>query len=317
MEFEQIITGAAGFVGGHLCHRLTTASSNAGIAALDLLPVNYKEIASSQTDIRSADLVSQLAGQWSSPVVVHLAAMAEVVMPFDQMHDLNTTNVQGTINLLEGFAPSRLVFASSSAVYGTVEDRAARPLPQEASAIGAYGVSKLMGEVICSEWAREHGSSVVALRFGNIVGPGCRGLIPYLVGHALKYPDGSEPTRLRGQGRIVRDYVPVEFAVESIIRATELELADGETAIFNVGSGRALTNGEVSQRVAAVLMERGYRLDLNFDAPIPRGESESVVLDVSDTTDRLGVPVPTSDQVGRAIEQATLGYLESMAQAAP
>jgi hypothetical protein len=66
--------------------------------------------------------------------------------------------------------------------------------------------------------------------------------------------------------------------------------------------------------VAELLKDHGYRLDLNFDAPIPSGESESVVLDVSDSSSLPGAHAPTTDQINRAIEQAVLWYLESMSQ---
>ena len=301
-------------MGTHLCRQQETANLARKIAALDLLPIPTKGITSSQTDIRSASETTQIASQWSAPVIVHLAALAEVVMPFQMMSDLNATNVQGTINVLDAFKPKRFVFASSSAVYGSVRNDFARPLPDETAAIGVYGVSKVMGEVICSEWADETGSTSVALRFGNIIGPACRGLIPYLVSHALKYPDGSVPTQLRGQGRIIRDYVPVEKALEAILKSSELQLEDGKSAIFNVGSGYGLTNGEVAHLVADVLASKGYQLDLNFDNPIPAGESESVVLDISDTANRLGVTTPTTDEVARSIEDACLWHIGIMLQ---
>ena len=66
--------------------------------------------------------------------------------------------------------------------------------------------------------------------------------------------------------------------------------------------------------MADVLARQGYQLDLNFDNPIPAGESESVILDVSDTADRLGVKTPTNDEVAGSIEQATLWHIELMLQ---
>lgn len=295
-----------------MCPRAAAASAAARIAALDLLPATTGGLAWSCTDIRSESALSTLAREWSAPVVVHLAALAEVVMPFGSMSGLTATNVQGTINVLAAFDPQRLVFASSSAAYGNVHGGGARPTPEQAAAIGAYGASKVMGEIICAEWAAERGSSAVALRFGNIVGPGCRGLVPYLVSHALKHPDGAHPAQLRGQGRLVRDYVTVDCAVDVILKACDCPLAAGESAIFNVGSGRGLTNAQVAHRVADVLRARGYRIELNFGNPVPRGESDSVVLDVSETARRLGVPPPTAGEVARAIDEATDWHLSNM-----
>lgn len=315
MQLKQIITGATGFVGGHLCRQLVATSVDPGVAVLDLRPAHQNELIESLTDIRSASSVTQLASQWSAPVVIHLAAMAEVVMPFKAMSNLVDTNVQGTINTLGAFNPKRIVFASSSAVYGSVHDRSVRPLAEETAAIGAYGVSKVMGEVLCKEWAEEHSSNAISLRFGNIIGPGCRGLIPYLVTHAIKHPDGRVPAELRGKGRIIRDYVPVEYAVQSILKAVDHPLEAGQSAIFNIGSGVGLSNSEVAHKVAGVLKQQGYQLALNFDNPIPTGESEAVVLDVSQTTTRLGVQPPSTELVFQGIEQATLWYLTTMQQA--
>ncbi|MDH3386391.1 MAG: NAD(P)-dependent oxidoreductase [Gammaproteobacteria bacterium] len=305
MQLEQIITGAAGFVGEHLCSRIAKTSALSKTAALDLLPLTQGNLASSQTDIRLASMLSELTEKWSAPVLIHLAALAEVIMPFSSMADLNNTNVQGTINLLQAFDPNRFVFASSSAVYGSVHNRSACPLASEAAAIGTYGASKVMGEIICTEWAAERLANAVILRFGNIVGPGCRGLIPYIVSHALRYPDGEVPAQLRGQGRIIRDYIPVEVAVESLLKAASLPLQPGQSAIFNVGSGFGLSNKEVAEVVADVLRRQGYQLELNFDNPIPAGESEAVVLEISETSERLGVHPPSTDAVMQSIEQAT------------
>lgn len=313
MEYSKIMTGTSGFVGTHLCRHPSISGESDSIAVLDLVSSPSGLANETLTDISDEAAVSQLAKSRSSAVLIHLAAKAEVVMPFLMMADLERTNVLGTIHLLEHFNPQRFVFASSSAVYGSVHGRLCRPLPSETSPVGAYGVTKLMGEVLTGEWAQETGGSAVSLRFGNIVGPGCRGLIPYLVSHAVKYPDGSVAAQLRGQGEIVRDYVPVEFAVDAVLRAAELPMPNGSSALFNVASGRPMTNGDVARIAARVLEDNGYSIDLNFDNPIPVGESEAVVLDTTSMRDELGVAPPTDEQIMSAIENATLSHLKTMA----
>jgi len=315
MELRQIITGAAGFIGSHLCRTAAESLGASAIATLDLVPADPSASRAHLADIRRLAMLTELARRSPAPVVVHLAALAEAVQPFGSMRDLTATNVEGTINVLQAFDPARLVFASSSAVYGTLRDRRARPIPGDAAATGAYGVSKLMGEAICSQWAGERKASVVSLRLGNVVGPRCRGLIPYLVGHAIRRPDGSLAALLRGGGRIIRDYVTVECVVETILKSLELPLEAGRVAIINVGSGTGMSNGEVAQLVAAVLEGHGYRLRLDFDHPLAPGESASVVLDVEEMTSRLGVRPPDRETVVRSIEQATLAHLETMRSA--
>lgn len=312
MRFDQIVTGAAGFVGGHLCRALAESTPATGFATLDLLDQGRCRWQSEVADIRSTEALNRLASQWSAPVVVHLAALAEVLMPFAEMPNLNATNVAGTINLLQAFDPDRIVFASSSAVYGSLHERRALPLHAETGAIGSYGASKAMGEIICREWASQNESSAVLLRFGNIIGPDCRGLIPYLVAHAAKYPDGAVPARLRGQGKIVRDYVAVDCAVEAIVKAATLPLQPGSCRIFNIGSGFGLSNGEVARAVAEVLAAQGFHLNLDFDNPIPVGESESIVLDTDATRDLLEISTPTIDSLMCCLEQATLWHLNNL-----
>lgn len=311
MTYSMLITGTSGFVGTHLCRHPAITAAADKVALLDIVPASPRHPNETLIDISERSAVSELAQNGSAPVMIHLAAKAEVVMPFAMMADLERTNVLGTIHLLESFMPRRFVLASSSAVYGSVHGRLCRPTRGESSPVGAYGVTKLMGEVLASAWAEEHGASAVSLRFGNIVGPGCRGLIPYLVSHALRYPGASVEAQLRGQGEIVRDYVPVRYATEAIVRSAELPMHEGASAIFNVASGRPMTNGTVARIAAEVLERNGHKIRLNFDNPIPVGESESVVLDIAATTERLGISPPTEDEIVDAIERATLSHLQA------
>lgn len=309
MHFSHIITGASGFLGSHLCRDATMGNRSPGAGLVDLLPPPVPDLAASRIDISAAAAVRELAQAWTTDTLIHLAAEAEVVIPFDRIARLDEVNVRGTLNLLEAFTARRVVFASSSAVYGTAPDRMSRPGAGADSPVGVYGVTKLMGELACNDWAAARRASAVSLRFGNIVGSGCRGLVPHLVAHAVRDPDATTPVQLRGGGRIIRDYLPVQHAASAVLRAAELPLADGSSAIFNVGSGMALSNGEVARFVADRLARHDYHLQMNFDNPVPAGESAAVVLDVGATTRALDLPPPGRDAIFQALDDAVLSHL--------
>jgi len=301
-----LITGSAGFIGTHL-REILTDGNGGGVAGLDLAPCAAP--GTFLADIRRPSELRSIASSARPSTIVHLAAKAEVVFPFDELGDLMTTNVNGTINVLNAMQPKRIVLASSSAVYGNAGIRATRARWSCIHPIGAYGMSKAAAELACADWVRHSGGTAICLRFGNVVGSRCRGLVAYLVSHALAHPDGEEPAQLRGGGVVVRDYVPIRYAASVIKAATQISLAAGSSVIFNVGSGRGMTNRSVSEIVRRVLAAHGFKLAIEFSRPVAPGEARRLVMDTDTTARTLGLPAPPEDEVVAAIEEGTLSYL--------
>jgi len=306
MDHPVLVTGSEGFIGSHVCERL--GSAGAHLARLDLLAAPVPRL-SFRSDVRCPDQLRAVASIVQPRTIIHLAAKAEVVIPFGELADLMATNVNGTINVLDTMRPERLVFASSSAVYGNGSGRAALARWSCVNPLGAYGISKAAAEIVCGEWVRNTGGVSVNLRFGNVIGPRCRGLISYLVEHALADPDGARAAPLRGNGTLVRDYVPVTYAARAIELAAEVDVRPGSAVTLNVGTGRGLTNGEVAQIVQRVLRDKGFTLTTTFGAPAAPGEARRLVLDTAATTRLLGLPPPSADEVVEAIEEATIECL--------
>jgi len=306
-----VVTGSSGFVGSHLCAVLAATRALPGaLVGVDRVapdgPAPYRQV---RVDLRRrASLARALASLRGSPLL-HLAAEAEVVIPFRGLQPLFDSNVAGTVNVLRCLDPALLLFASSSAVYGHAGPRRVAPGWEHVNPVGAYGMTKAMGELACEQWAREHSRAAVAFRFGNVVGPRCRGLIPYLVRHALAHPDGDLPARCRGKGRIVRDYVPVRDVARVLARALRTHWSPGSFAAFNVGTGRGMSNGEVAEVVQAVLARQGYRLRIDWTSPLEHGEARRVVLDVDRTVRRFDLEPASRDAVVRAIEAGTRDWL--------
>lgn len=310
MDKPILITGSEGFIGSHVCERLGRAGRH--IARLDLLAPPVARL-SFRSDVRCPDELRAVASVVQPRTIVHLAAKAEVVIPFGELADLMATNVNGTINVLETMRPERLVFASSCAVYGNGSGRGALARWSCVNPLGAYGISKAAAEIVCGEWVRSTGGVSMNLRFGNVIGPRCRGLISYLVDHAVADPAGARAAPLRGHGTLVRDYVPVSYVARVIELAADVDVRPGSAVTLNVGTGRGLTNGEVAQIVQRVLRDKGFTLTTTVGAPPAPGEARRLVLDTAATTRLLGVPPPTADEVVEAIEAATIECLAPVA----
>ena len=250
MTRRVVVTGAAGFIGSHACEVLLRAGWR--VVGLDNFDPYYprwlKELALRpllaspafrfvEADVRDrAALVGYLEG---AAAVVHLAARAGVRASVGRAAAYRDINVGGTQAVLDACARAgvrRLVYASSSSVYGSTPPpctEGAR-LPPAAS---PYAASKREGEDLCRRFAAVHGLRAAVLRFFSVYGPGQR---PDQALHRfarLAAEDGSLP--LYGDGSSERDYTYVgdaAEAVEAALRWTEAGEAGAEP--FNIGSGR-------------------------------------------------------------------------------
>lgn len=301
---EVVVTGSSGFIGAHLCAELANGpDGGTRTTALDICsPTVGRFDRFEKCDIRRPEALRLLSVR--PHTVVHLAAEAEALVPFGDLGALLDTNVVGTLNVLQTLDPSLLLFASSSAVYGHAVSDGVTEQWENVHPVGSYGMSKAGCEILCRDWALATNASAISFRFGNVVGTSCRGLIPYLVRHAKAHPQGDVPARARGEGRIVRDYVPVAYVVNILQAAMTREWGQGKAEVFNIGCGRGLTNREVAEIVGTILTEQGYVLHVDWSARLPAGESRSVVLDMTRTQEIFGRDIPSHDEVVAAIEDS-------------
>ena len=306
-----LVTGSSGFIGSHLCSSLLQSpDTEKSLYGIDLVQGSVLEKgAHYYADIRRQPELEKIARHADADALIHLAAKAEVQIPYSSYGELLSTNVEGTFNVLGAFQPRLFIFASTSSVYGNTPAGGGLPRWSHVNPLGIYGLSKSTGELICKEWARSTGGASVILRLGNVVGEECRGLIPYLVDHVRRYPDGSVAAELRGEGMLARDYVPVRHVVRIMREALVKEWKPGKSHVFNVGTGRGLTNREVVDIVRPVLESCDYRLRLNWNNPLAPGEAKTAVLDPVATERAFGIPTPSPAEVVEAIEDAVRSFL--------
>ena len=189
---DVLVTGGAGFIGGHLAERFVRDGHD--VVVLDnfepFYDVGIKEhtvevcrsVAAEsdgsytlvEGDIRDAALVDRLVG--AASIVVHQAAQAGVRASVDEPRKVTEINVDGTVNVLEsavGTDTDRVIIASSSSVYGKPQY-----LPYDevhpTEPVSPYGVTKLTQEHMARVYHELHGLSTVCLRYFTVYGPRMR-----------------------------------------------------------------------------------------------------------------------------------------------
>lgn len=250
---KVLVTGAAGFIGTHLVHRLVSGGDR--VVALDNLKRGARAklaehadaITFVEADIRHFGALRQAAA--GCDIVFHLAAQSNVMGAVDDPEYSVTTNVIGTFNVLRAAAEvgARVVFTSSREAYGEP-----RELPvseaQPLSAKNPYGASKASGEAYCRSFAQAHGLRVEVLRLANVYGAGDAGrLIPLWLTAAQ---EGSDLV-VYGGGQII-DFVWVGTVVDALVYAAQ----HGLPGPMNVGSG---VGTSIMTLGARVLAETGSR----------------------------------------------------------
>lgn len=256
-----LVTGAAGFIGSHLCERLL-ANGHAVVGVDALIPyyspaAKEANLAAARTqrwftfhrlDLRSDDLKAALDGV---EVVFHLAAMPGLPRSWTDFDLYEGCNVTATQRLLEAVRKlpklHRFIYTSTSSVYGRFgsgdETLPTRP-------ISPYGVTKLAGENLARAYAEEQGLPLVVLRYFSVYGPRQRPDMGYhKFVHALL--TGS-PIAVFGDGLQVRGNTYIADCVEAT--AAAVQALPGET--YNVGGGEAVNVWDVLRKLEVLTGQR-------------------------------------------------------------
>ncbi|MGI8311710.1 NAD-dependent epimerase/dehydratase family protein [Saccharopolyspora hattusasensis] len=286
-----VVTGAAGFIGGHLAERLVKAGVL--VIGVDRRDPKHDAVAATNMDavLRAPNFVFVPADLASCPVesllldadaVFHLAGIPGVRPSWGpRFTDYAENNIVATQRLMEAairLGVPRVVVASSSSVYGPTlgaaeETAATAPL-------SPYGVSKLAAESLCLAYARRADSvtSVAALRYFTVYGP--RQRPDMLIGRVLAAALGGPPVRLYGGGDQCRDFTFVTDAVAATVAAATASAA----GVFNIGAGRAASVAEVV-RIAGCIT--GARIPTS-PATARDGDVPATLSDPARARDELG-----------------------------
>jgi len=290
-----LITGGCGFIGTALIRNLMSEDGHF-VRVLDNLSVGTKEDLASVCDFTETgpDCIEQpkeqpcsvelLVGDIRDPkvclhaacdmdVIVHLAANTGVGPSVKDPRKDMENNVIGVFNMLEASRLNgvrRFVFASSGAPVGECEP----PIHEEMAPhpVSPYGASKLAGEGYCSAYYRTFGLETVALRFGNVYGPGS-GHKNSVVAKFIKQAMNGETLKIYGDGSQTRDFIYIDDLIAAIYKAATLghktlvlpsqssglspqsSFIAGE--VFQIATHSETTVGELSDLLVNILNTRG------------------------------------------------------------
>ncbi|MDE2636890.1 MAG: SDR family NAD(P)-dependent oxidoreductase [Chloroflexota bacterium] len=247
-----LVTGGAGFIGGHVAEALLKRGERAVV--LDNFNDYYDPAIKRRTaerlsqydncviikgDIRDAALVEGLFAEQDITHVAHLAAMAGVRESVEQARLYMDVNLTGTLNLLEAAKAARIkqfVLASTSSVYGRTNqlpfvetDSADRPL-------ASYPASKRAAELLAHTYHNLAGMNVTCLRFFNVYGPAGRpDMMPWRL---LEATQTGEEIRLFNGGDIRRDWTYIADTVKGVLAALDIPLG---YEVINLGCGAPIS----------------------------------------------------------------------------
>jgi UDP-glucuronate 4-epimerase len=222
-------------------------------------------------DVRDAILLDGLFARVPFDAVVHLAARSGVRASLGEPVACLDVNVNGTLALLEAMRHrhvARLVFGSSSSVYGEREGGAFREEDAADRPISPYAASKRSAELLVHAYHRLWGISAVCLRFFTVYGPRQRPDLAFYKFARILREGGAIP--VFGDGTTARDYTYVDDAVEAVVRAlghTERRGGNGPAfAILNVGRGEPTSLADLVPLLASALGVRA-RIDRQPEQP--------------------------------------------------
>ena len=326
----HLVTGAAGFIGSHLCETLLQQGFD--VVGLDNMNHYYdpdikqnnllsvekvahaagREFSFYMGDIRHQDKVAQILRQDKIDTIFHLAAMAGVRPSLQNPRLYVDVNELGTINLLEeakNAGVQKFIFASSSSVYGNQLKTPFAESDNVDHPISVYAATKKSGELLCHNYHKIYGLSIACLRFFTVYGPRQR---PDLA--IRKFADAikkNKPVTVYGDGSKSRDYTFIDDIVTGICQAQNW-LTNNQTPcydVFNLGESKTISVLDMIQALEVIL---GKKAVLDFQSDV-LGDVEKTFADISKAKAVLGYNPTTNFNTG--LQKFVEWYLKFNSQA--
>jgi UDP-glucuronate 4-epimerase len=290
-----LVTGAAGFIGSHLVEALLAqwdivhgidnfndyydvAIKRQNVAAA----LTNEHFTLHETDICDEEALDAVFEAVEPDVVVHLAARAGVRPSLADPNLYHRVNVIGSQHILDAcrkYAPSHLVFASSSSVYGGSTDVPFKESNPVMHPVSPYAATKRMNEMQAHVYSHVYGMNVTMLRFFTVYGPRQR---PGMAIHKFtKLISEGKPAPMFGDGTTERDYTYIDDVIAGVKAAIDRPF---HYEIFNLGENRT-----TSLRELISLLERCIGKSAQIDQQgLQPGDVTITYADIDHARERLG-----------------------------
>ncbi|HKY60107.1 MAG TPA: NAD-dependent epimerase/dehydratase family protein [Gemmatimonadota bacterium] len=303
-----LVTGGAGFIGSHLCEALVAAGAE--VVAFDSFDPFYPRAVKERnlTGLRGSDRFTLVEGDLREPAAVesvladgpfdavaHLAARAGVRPSLEDPGGYMSTNIEGTTTLLEAMRRagcSRLVFGSSSSVYGNSRAIPLRESDRVDRPVSPYAMTKKAGEELCHVYHHAYGFSVMSLRFFTVYGPRQR---PDMAIHRfVRLMEEGRPLPVYGDGTTERDYTYFSDIVAGVVAAIDWVRREQGFEIVNLGESVPVRLDRLIEELAEATgkQPRIERL------PMPVGDVERTCADIGRARELLGYAPSTGIREG-------------------
>jgi UDP-glucuronate 4-epimerase len=306
-----LVTGAAGFIGSHLCERLLERGHR--VIGVDNFDPFYDPAVKRRNlegfrehdrfrfidgDIRDRERLETALGEEADDVdvIVHLAARAGVRPSIEDPEAYTSINVDGTVALLElarRRGITRFVFGSSSSVYGNNEKVPFSEDDPVEEPISPYAATKRAGELLCHTWHHLYGLSIVSLRFFTVYGPRQR---PDLAIHKFaRLMSEGRPIPVYGDGSTRRDYTYIDDILQGVEGAIDhTDRPEPVWEIVNLGESHTTTLSRLIELVSGAM---GVEPDIER-LPLQPGDVMQTFADVSKAERLFGYRPTTKPEAG-------------------
>ena len=311
-----LLTGGAGFIGSHLAealvrrnYRLTIVDNLNEFYPSSWKRANLEEVCRAgkfdffTTDIRDVDELRALFANIRPAVVIHLAALAGVRPSIERPLEYGQVNVVGTANILELCREHRvekLIFGSSSSIYGATSVAPFSESQTELRPISPYAATKLSNELMCHTYSHLFDLPIICLRFFTVYGPRQR---PDLaIRKFISLMEAGSPLPVFGDGQTGRDYTYVDDIVRGILAAIDFEPARQSNTpfeVFNLGNSSPVKLGELIDHLEQATGRRAIRQQ----KPLQPGDVPLTWADISKARRMLGYcpEVPLDEGLRRSV----------------